>query len=648
MGAITLLLACLIAMMISWLGTPLVLKLAERVGAIDQPDERKIHIRPIPRMGGVAVFAAFSFALAIQAFVQPGISSSWVMHREGITFYVALLIMFLLGIWDDLRTLKPLEKFFVQIILSSLVYVAGFRVSLIPNSTIADLTQVGAVDFLITTLWIVGVTNAINLIDGLDGLASGVAFIASMAIFAVSLINQDPATATVALILAGSLVGFLRYNFYPAKIFLGDSGSLFVGFALAVLSIQCSRHGVTEHVLAIPVLVLGVPIVDTLLAMVRRFLKSFLPKQQGTDSLLSTLKSIFSPDRSHVHHRLIARGFSHMRAVMLLYLVSFAFGFGAIAIRVSSGNSSELIMLVIGTALVMGVAQLRYREMAILRNGILLRAYLRLYDWQLLRRTFFQILVDTGFVVAAYSTAYFLSISIGDTFAGHHQFWRLLPLVSAVQITVFWISGLYKGTVRQAGVGDALRTTKSVALATVVSGLTLFFFSGLDFSFVRIVFLLDFYFLLSLVVCSRFSFSALKYLFEKENAGEKRVLIYGADSHGVLVLQNILGFDSQNLTPIGFLDDDPQLEGKFLNGYPIFGGHWKLHRLLERQSINEILLTQNVRPEILKRLKMIARSQGIVIRRFQIRLEDVTREVSRTQKDQSQVSGDLVAKINKG
>jgi len=643
MGAISLLIACLIAMIISWLGTPLVLKLAERVGAIDRPNERKVHIRPIPRLGGVAVFAAFSMALGIGVFVHPELQSSWATQREGITFYVALLAMFLLGIWDDMRTLKPLEKFSVQIILASLVYAAGFRVSLIPNSTIASLTQVGAIDFLVTTLWIVGVTNAINLIDGLDGLASGVAIIASMSIFAVSIINHDPATAAVAAILAGSLVGFLRYNFYPAKIFLGDSGSLFVGFALAVLSIQSSRQGISEHVLTIPILVLGVPILDTLLAMIRRFLKSFLPKQQGTESLLSTLKSIFSPDRSHVHHRLIARGFSHMRAVLLLYLVSFGLGFGAIAIRVSNGSSSSMILVLIGIALVMGVGQLRYREMAILRNGIMLRAYLRLYDWQILRRTLFQILVDVGFVAAAFSSAYFVSNGVGGARADRQEFWLPVLMVSVVQIFVFWLSGLYKGIIRQAGVGDALRTTKSVLLATVISAIPVFFFSNWDASFVTTVFVIDFYFLLSLIVCSRFSFSALKYLFEKENAGEKRVLIYGADSHGVLILQNLLGFDAQNLTPVGFLDDDPQLEGKFLDGYPIFGGHWHLQRLLERLSVNEILLAQSVRPETLRRLKVIARSQGVVIRRFQIRLEDVTREVSRTQKDQSPVTVEITS-----
>ena len=151
MGAISLMIACLIAMATAWLGTPLVLRLAERVGAIDKPDERKIHIRPIPRLGGAAVFLAFTVALAVQVAVRPELQTSWIVQREGITFYAALLIMFLLGLWDDIRTLKPLEKLLVQILLSSLVYVAGFRVSLVPNSVIGDLTQIGVIDFLVTT-----------------------------------------------------------------------------------------------------------------------------------------------------------------------------------------------------------------------------------------------------------------------------------------------------------------------------------------------------------------------------------------------------------------------------------------------------------------------------------------------------------------
>jgi FlaA1/EpsC-like NDP-sugar epimerase len=327
--------------------------------------------------------------------------------------------------------------------------------------------------------------------------------------------------------------------------------------------------------------------------------------------------------------------------VLLLYLVSFLLGVGAIAIRLS--NTDGVILLVIGVALVVGIAQLRYREMAILRNGILLRFYLQLYDSRVLKRSAFQMLVDAGFALAACLLSYFLMNGIGGSSAPDGSFWPWLMVLPIAQVAAFWASGLYKGTVFQSGVGDAIRVAKSVILAAIVGTIGLIFLAGLDIGIIRAWAVLDFYFLISLILGSRFSFGALKYLFEKENTGEKRVLIYGADSYGVLILQNILGFDAQNLTPVGFLDDDPQLEGKYLSGYPIFGGHWQLHRLLERMSVNEVLLAQTVRPETLKRLKMVARSQGVTIRRFQIRLEDVTREVSRTQKDQAPVSVHLTS-----
>ena len=640
MGLVSLSVSCFVAIGIAWLVTPLIMNLAERVGAIDQPNERKIHIRPIPRLGGVAVFIAFLLALGVQTIAQTELSSSWITQREGVAFFIALLGIFLLGIWDDIRSLKPFEKFLVQIVLGSLAYIAGFRISEI-QSPLIDFARAGIIDYVLTILWIVGITNAVNLIDGLDGLASGISILSAMTLFAVSLINQDSATAMVALVLAGSLIGFLRYNFNPAKIFLGDSGSLFVGFALALLSIRSSVGASSTTALAVPLLALGVPIIDTTLAMVRRFLRSFLPKQQVSDSFLGTLKSIFLPDRSHVHHRLIARGFSHARAVLLLYLIGFLFGIGAIAVRVSNEHDGLLVLLVLFLVLTLGIGQLRYREMAILRNGILLRLYMYLYNWRMLRRTTFQFVVDSVFVAVSFAVAYSLGEGLGVSAGPRSQFWFSLGLVSCVQLAVFWLSGLYRGTIHQAGVGDALRNAKSVVLATIVAASSVGIMTNIEPSFTAALFVMDFFLVLSFVVASRFSFAALRYLFEKEHSGEKRILIYGADSDGVLILQNMLGFDSHNLTPIGFIDDDPVLEGKFLNGYPILGGHLKLERLLVRFSVNEIILAKNIKPEVFRRLKSIARTRGIVIRRFQIRLEDVTREAPRTQKDQSTVSVDI-------
>lgn len=320
----------------SLLLTPWVIKLARFVGAIDQPGERKAHSHPMPRLGGVAVFLScfISFGL-VALFDRPLLSGSWIFSSEGGLFGLCLFIVMLLGFWDDLRSLKPFQKFGVQVLLSSVVYIAGFRVSAVMNPFGGGWLDVHAVDYPLTVLWIVGVTNALNLIDGLDGLAAGVATIAAFTILPIALLWGDTGTAVLAVILAGALIGFLRYNFNPAKIFLGDSGSLFIGFMLAVLSIKSSTKSTTTFALVIPILALGLPIMDTLLSMIRRFLHSFLPSEAKESSIVGRLKTIFSPDKSHIHHRLLARGLSHRTAVLVLYGVSSVLGIGAFAVTLS-------------------------------------------------------------------------------------------------------------------------------------------------------------------------------------------------------------------------------------------------------------------------------------------------------------------------
>lgn len=626
---------------VAWLATPLVMTFAERIGAIDKPSDRKIHILPIPRLGGVAVFVAFALSVVIQLALVSRLDFTWLDSGEGVVFFVSLLVIFLLGIWDDIQPLKPLQKFPVQLALASLLFVAGFRASLAQGSFGSFLMQAGPLDYLVTVAWIVGVTNAMNLIDGLDGLASGIAIISSLTILPIAMMGGDIATAVLALMLAGALIGFLRYNFHPARIFLGDSGSLFVGFALAVLSLKTVSHAGGGYLLVLPLLVLGVPIADTLLAIVRRFLRSLLPRQQGPSSFADTVRSIFSPDRSHVHHRLIARGLTHVKAVLVLYCVSIGFGLAALGMKLADDHMRPLILAISGIGLVLGVSRLRYREMAILRNGILLKWHLRIYDSRLLKRTAFQALVDLVLIVIAYSASFFLLMSFDASRSTNNQFLLTLVFVAPIQLIVFFATGLYRGTVHQVGVGDALRNAKSVLMAVLISGLVLGIFSVVDDVVLVAVFILDLYFLLTVIMLSRFAFSALRHLLEKEQMGERRVLIYGANPHGVLIVQNLLGFDSHTLLPVGFIDDDPSLQGKHLAGYPIFGGLWQLNRLLEKHSVNEILLASTIPQDSLRRLKMIARSHGVVIRRFQVRLEDISRAVTAPQEVSGAISVDL-------
>jgi UDP-GlcNAc:undecaprenyl-phosphate/decaprenyl-phosphate GlcNAc-1-phosphate transferase len=297
-----------IALLASLLLTRLVRERARTSGWVDQLEERKIHRRPVPRVGGVAVF----FATAI-AFIGLAIFTKAVHPQLSVTLGVILLgavAMHLLGLYDDIRGLRARYKLAGQVTVALLV--AWLAVPLeqvaIPVLGVFELSPFAAV--LLGAVWLVGITNAVNLVDGMDGLAGGLSIIAFAALAVIALLNGQPSTAMVALIIAGATAGFLRYNVPPASIFLGDSGSLFVGFLLASLSILAAQIHTGAVIVAIPVLVLALPIADTALTIGRRLLRA---------------QSILTADRGHIHHRLLAQGRTTVEVTLTL------FGFAAMA-----------------------------------------------------------------------------------------------------------------------------------------------------------------------------------------------------------------------------------------------------------------------------------------------------------------------------
>ncbi len=329
---------------------------------------------------------------------------------------------------------------------------------------------------------------------------------------------------------------------------------------------------------------------------------------------------MFTPDKGHIHHQLLARGFSQKSVVLLLYLVSCGLGIGAFAITIANNAEASLILLVVGIALVVGVRQLRYREIAVLQNGV----FLPLFELRMMNRNVFQVFLDIVFIIVAYSSAHLI-----EDLANHgHDLQRdlvvTIAVVTLVQFLIFWLRGTYRFTMRQFGLADALAIFKTVFLAVGVCGLG-FHLSPWQLPHIDVTTLvLDFYILLTLTVGSRFSFRVLHHLFMKSRAGLKNVLIYGADREGLFALQRILEADGGSLRPAGFMDDRPSLEGKHVNGYPVYGGHWDLERLVRTKSIEEVLLSSdNIKPEVLRRLIAKARVLGLTIRRLNVRFDDV-------------------------
>lgn len=315
--------ALVLAAIVTWALTPAVIRLAGRLGAVDHPSARKIHRSPIPRIGGAAVCAGFVAGALVGAIRDGYLGALPHRHLYFVSMGVAVVAMFALGLVDDLRGLTFRSKFAVQILVACAIWFAGFRIENVANPWLGGSFELGALSLPMTVLWIVGVTNAINLIDGLDGLATGSALVTTSTVAAIAIYQGKPGVIILSLSLVGSLLGFLPYNFNPARIFLGDSGSMFLGFVLSVISIRGCQKGTTVVAVAAPLLLLGLPLLDTALAIVRRgwhLTRTGMGERNGVVYVLRNLHHLFLPDRGHLHHRLLDGGVSHKKAVLILYV----------------------------------------------------------------------------------------------------------------------------------------------------------------------------------------------------------------------------------------------------------------------------------------------------------------------------------------
>ena len=315
--------ALVVALLISFISTPVVKSIAQRVGAMDIPkDNRRMHHHPIPRMGGLAIFLGFLLSALI--FVP--------MDQANRGMLLGAVVIVILGIFDDIYALPALPKLLVQIGAALIAVLHGNVIEVLSNPNLFSENpywNLGSLAIPLSVIWIVAITNAVNLIDGLDGLAVGVATISSLTMLVIAMLVSEGMVALMMAALAGGCIGFMPYNMNPAKIFMGDTGSTFLGFILAVVSIQGLFKFYTIISFAVPFLMLGLPLFDTCFAILRR---------------LSKGQSPMAPDRSHVHHRLIDMGFSQKQAVAILYVVSAILGLSAVVLT-TSGALKAIVLL---------------------------------------------------------------------------------------------------------------------------------------------------------------------------------------------------------------------------------------------------------------------------------------------------------------
>jgi len=324
--------AFVMAFLLSSLATPISKKLAFKIGAVAYPNERTMHKEPMPVGGGMAIFFGFTFTVLIFVPLIGRGDAGNTSRFAGLV--IGATVITIVGLLDDVYDISARVRILFQVLSALIVIYTGTSIESISVPFVAaGKIEFGIFSDFITLFWIVGITNAVNFLDGLDGLAAGIASIASLVLMTIAILFGDPIVAGFAIVLtaslAGSCLGFLPHNFNPATIFMGDTGSTFLGFSLAVISVQSMLKTYTALTLIVAVIILALPIFDTVFAVIRRTLNK---------------KPIYEADRGHLHHRLVDRGFSHKRAVIMLYIISGSFGIAAILVVMQDFMLAALIV----------------------------------------------------------------------------------------------------------------------------------------------------------------------------------------------------------------------------------------------------------------------------------------------------------------
>ena len=565
-------LGCVFALVL----TPLTKRLARKTGMVAIPKDNRWHRRETPLLGGVSIFCSMMAAWFLGAWV-----SGLAAFPDA---YLLLLLcaggIFALGLADDILNMDPQHKLAGQIIITSLLLFFGFRL---------DWTQYQTINLFFSILWIVGITNAFNLLDNMDGLSSGVAFISGAFLLVFCFFDGNPGPLDQPFYLTlgaflGAILGFLVFNFNPASIFMGDAGSLFMGFTLACLTISgSSRHtGGTgffnlASIISIPVLILFIPILDTGFVSIMRKLFRRRISQGGRD---------------HSSHRLVAIGFSEKKAVLILYAFSVTSGLMALLInRLTAGTAIVIVILYLLFILFFWIYLARvkvYSEKPIIdyegAKGITTILLQITY-----RRRVFEVLLDLVLITVAYYTGYLLRFegAIGPNF---DFFLNSLPVVIACQILFFYIFGVYRGVWEDTSIRDLIVYGKAITAGTVVPILILLFMYRFH-SFSRAVFVIYWGLMILMVSLSRLSFRLLDEGIRKGNRVGNRVLVYGAGLGGQMTMREIETNKGLEMILAGFVDDNPSLKKRKIRGYPVFGGMADLREVIEKRQIKEIIIS---------------------------------------------------------
>ena len=584
----------LVALALSLALVPLARLAAIRLGFVAKPREDRWHRRPVAMFGGVAIavslfVCAFAFHIAGQLRV----------------LIVTAGAMFATGLADDILSLKPSTKLIAQIALASVLLFFNYRLNWLHSVTL---------DGMLTLVWVVGLTNAFNLLDNMDGLCAGVAMIVGTALVIELLPGAGShalAEAQYLALLLGATGGFLVYNIYPASIFMGDSGALLLGFSLAAVTLgpehQASGRSDALSIVAAPVLVLLIPIFDTTLVTLSRWFTGRRASQGGRD---------------HSSHRLVAIGLSERRAVIVLWLLAAAGGVLGIALGYASQTWSAIAVVAFLLGMILFAAYLAGIRVyddndARVKQGALTPIVVEF----MYKRRVAEVVLDFCLTALCYYAAYRMRFEDPVEFMQNFaMFTTSLPIVLASQMIAFFIVGVYRGVWRHFGMADSLVVGRGVFVGTVVAQLFILY-AFRFFAYSRTVFAIYALLLLIAMTLSRASFRLVGEFLQRQRRSGRRIAIYGAGDAGGLVIRELLS-EGSDTRLIGFIDDDPRKAGIRVQGYPVLGGYSALTVLLNSGSVDGVVISaRHLSPERLNNLQVLCSERHVRLARLRVGLE---------------------------
>ena len=589
-SALSLALWYLAAFAVSAALVPLCRRIAISKGYVAQPRQDRWHSTPTALFGGVAI-AVTTLVLALAAGDVRGIALAWIGGA----------LIFTVGLTDDVLSLKPSTKLIAQIALASLFVFYGERL---------HWSSMPAVDMLLTLVWLVGVTNAFNLLDNMDGLCAGIALIAGAALMSGLIGRPEVAAEAIYLaILMGATSGFLIYNTSPASIFMGDAGSLFLGLSLSALTLSAGGPSNDRSrilsIVAAPMLVLLIPIFDTTLVTISRLL-SGRPVSKG--------------GRDHSSHRLVAIGLSERSAVRVLWALAAAAGTIGYVVRRFSDDRAWLLGAVFLLAMVVFavyLAQVRVYDEAL---PLPARGVTPVIVKFMYKRRVAEVLLDVCLVTIAYYAAWRLRFEGAEWEAYFPSLLASLPIALAVQMVALFIFGAYRGAWRHFGLMDGVVFAKGVAAGTLALIVAIVYQYRFE-NYSRGVFIIYAALLMLLLSGSRASFRLIGEYALRRRAGT-RLVIYGAGAAGSLLVRELLASPGQPYQMLGFIDDDPSMHSLRLQGYPVLGGERKLFELIQNGDVEVVVIgSRSLEGDRLSRIEDACRDALVELQRVSLHVE---------------------------